>query len=402
MPPRAPDESAKIQRELLVKVTEHYQDEHGVMNVHSVVVHPGPRAWKTVSLLTFGDTETGEVKGHEFRAQTWKAKADGPGYDFEKDAYHWHCDGAEEIEAIRLLLEGEFTEAGKYKIIPAGSEAASLLEQLGAGDIGVTEAVAFMEVAGSQPDLVEALAASPKGVLVAEAVELERRRQQLDELRRTVENPDSSERDDIHPIIKKMTWVFGGDYVGEARRKALTIGDVLDVPLLRPDGSLHVVELKGANITKLIEQYRGAKDREVGTGELEDVPLIVGVAANRAIGQVMGYLTHLDESRDHILTKLKIDTRRAAATVLIGHPDFVEGYSREQVDETIRIFNSHHSRIQLRHYADLIESAERALALSSSSGDEDEDEPEGTDDWPPPADPWGPPDPPYWPEDAPF
>ncbi|GAA4110720.1 hypothetical protein GCM10022215_06070 [Nocardioides fonticola] len=386
----------------MVKVTQHYESQRGIMQVHSVTVHPGPTAWKTVSLLTFGDAATGEIKGHEFRAQTWRAKSasEGGGYDFDKTDYHWHCEGPEEVEAIRMLLNGEFTDAGKFKIVPVGSESAALLDQLARGPLGAAEAVTLMEIAGSEPDLVTALASSPKGVLVAEAVELERRRQQLANLQKVVEDPSSSERDDIHPLIKTMTWMFGGDYVGEARRKSLTSGDVLDVPLLRPDGTLHIVELKGANIPKLVEQYRGAKDRTVGVEDLaESVPLVVGVDANRAVGQVMGYLTHLDESRDTILNRFKIDVRRASATVLIGHPSFVDGYSREEIDETIRVFNSHHARIQLRHYADVIESAERALTFSADGDEGDED---GDDGAGPDSEPWGPPDPPYWPDDAPF
>lgn len=397
MPQSDPEKFAKIEHELLVKVTEHYQSDSRVMNVESVTVHPGPQKWKTVSLLTFGDPTTGEIKGHEFRAQTWTAKSGALGYDFDKTEHHWHCEGAHEIEAIRMLLQNEFPEAGKFKIIPTDGEVAALLEQLGAGEITPADAVALVELGASNPDLVAALAASPKGVLVAEAVELERRRQQLEQLRVVVNGPTSSERDDIHPLIKQMAWIFGGEFVGEGRRKALTVGDVLDVPLLRPDGSLHVVELKGANIPRLIEQYRGAKDRDVGTGDVENVPLVVGTDANRAMGQAMGYLTHLDEQRDSILTRFKIDTRRASATVLIGHPDFVEGFNRAEVDETVRIFNSHHTRIELRHYADLIETAERALALSSEDALSDDGEDSAPE--PPTFDEWGPPGAPRWPEE---
>ncbi|WP_269305760.1 hypothetical protein [Aeromicrobium sp. HA] len=395
MPSLTPEETDNISRELLVRVTQHYRDDATVMDVQSVTVHPGPKAWKTVSLVTIGDASTGEIRSREFRAQTWSAKSlsEGGGYDFEKATNRWHCEGDEEIEGIRMLLNNEFTEAGKYKIIPAGTDAAALVDQLSQGQLSGSDAVALIELAGSQPDLVAALASSPRGVLVAEAVELERRRQQLEELRRVVEDPSSSERDDIHPLVKQMTWIFGGDYLGENRRKSLTVGDVLDVPLLRPDGALHIVELKGANIPKLIEQYRGAKDRAVVTGEIENVPLVVGVEANRAVGQVMGYLTHLDESRDTIYAKFKVDARRASATVLIGHPDFVDGYSREEVDETIRVFNSHHARIQLRHYAELIEGAERALALTHN---DDLDEQSAA------AEAWGPPDPSSWADEPPF
>lgn len=222
----------------------------------------------------------------------------------------------------------------------------------------------LVELAGEDSEAVAALAASPGAVLVAEAVELERRRQDLAELRRIVEDPNSTERDDIHPQLRKMGWIFGGRYVGEARRKELVAGDRMDIPLLRPDGSLHVVELKGARIPILVEQYRGTQDRQEVAGELEEVPLVVGPEMNRAVGQVMNYLTRLDEQRDHILNRTKIDVRRASATVLIGHPDFVKNYTRAEIDGTLRIYNSHLARVEVRHYAELIESAEEALRVA--------------------------------------
>ena len=161
-----------------------------------------------------------------------------------------------------------------------------------------------------------------------------------------------------------MGWIFGGRYVREARRKELVAGDRMDIPLLRPDGSLHVVELKGARIPTLVEQYRGTQDRQEVAGELEEVPLIVGPEVNRAVGQAMNYLTCLDEQRDHILNRTKIDVRRASATVLIGHPDFVTHYTRPEIDGTMRIYNSHLARAEVRHYAELIESAEEALRIA--------------------------------------
>ena len=164
-----------------------------------------------------------------------------------------------------------------------------------------------------------------------------------------------------------MGWIFGGRYVGESTRSQLTTGDVLDIPLLRADGSLHVVELKGANIPGLVQRHRGATDPQEVAGRREELPLIVGPRVHEAVGQAMNYLCHLDEDRDHILTRFRIDVRRASATVLIGHPKFVAAnYTEDEIASTLRIHNSHHTRIEVMHYGDLIESAERALALIDS------------------------------------
>lgn len=426
-----PEEQEQIAAELRVRVTEKYLSEDRVISVRTLDVHPGPQKWKTVSLLVISDAGTGEVKKQELRVQTWARKplGEGAGYDFEKDEYHWHCEGEAEIDAVRRFLNGEFETEGRYVLIREESDVTKVIEAMGAGGIDAETLGKLIELAGENPDAVAAVASSPGALLVAEAVELERRRQDLAELKRIVEDQNSTERDDIHPQLRKMGWIFGGRYVGEARRKELVAGDRMDIPLLRPDGSLHVVELKGARIPALVEQYRGTQDRQEVAGELEEVPLVVGPEVNRAVGQVMNYLTRLDEQRDHILNRTKIDVRRASATVLIGHPDFVTNYTRAEVDGTMRIYNSHLTRAEVRHYAELIESAEEALRVAeeveaigqddAESHDESaqpEDDPwttsnasdspsSATDPWgspSPSADPWATPPPsPKWLSDEP-
>jgi hypothetical protein len=362
-------------RALEYKIQEHLRGAAEVLHVQSIVIRPGPKAWKTASILTIGDVDSGDVVTRRLIVQTWKALPydEGGGYDFEKAEQRWHCEGDTEIETLRLFLSTAFQEAGKYHLVKQGSQLGELLSTVGLDGVHESEVASLIQLLTSNEHIVAALASSSSGNLLAEAVELQRRRRQLDELRATVENPSSRERDDIHPRLREMGWVFGGQYVGEARRKQLTTGDVLDIPLLRPDGSLHVVELKGSNIPNLIEQYRGTRDPQVMNGVSEEVPLVVGPDINRAMGQAMNYLCHLDESRDHILSRFKIEARRASATVLIGHPSFVSRYTRKQVDETLRIFNGYHSRIQVMHYEELIENAERALALAgeSEAGDTD-------------------------------
>lgn len=313
--------SKQIIHDLIYSVANRHAQERGAMDVETVVVHPGPRAWKTVSLLRFPDTETGEIRGPELKARTWRAipPEQGGGYDFKQTDYHWHCEGEHEIEALRLFLNREFPAPGRYRLIQKGSEFGRLVDELEQGDVAASDVARLIQLAGRAPDLVAALAASQSGGLLAEAVELQRRRDQLAELRRIVEDPRSNERTHIHPQLKKMGWIFGGRYVGESTRRQLTTGDVLDVPLLRADGSLHVVELKGANIPSLVRRHRGPGDPQEVAGRREELPLIVGTEVHEAVGQAMNYLCHLDEDRDRILTKLKIETRRASATVLIGH-----------------------------------------------------------------------------------
>jgi antiviral defense system Shedu protein SduA len=361
----------QISNDLIYKVNQFYTRDGAEADVKTVVVHPGPKHWKEVSITRFVDPETGDLGRPKFQGKTWRMKPheDGEVTDFTETKYSWGCEGEEEIEAIRLLLNDEFQGGGRYRLVRRGSEIGRLAEAIARGDVAASDVAQLLQLAGRKPDFVKALAASENGGLLAEAVELQRRRDQLTELRRIVEDPSSTERKHIHPQLKKMGWIFGGKYMGDAARTQLTAGEVLDIPLLRPDGSLHVVELKGAKVSELVKQHRGAARPQVVAGQREEVPLIVGLEVHKAVGQVMNYLCQLDEDRDRILTKFKIDARRASATVLIGHPKFEKDYSKEEIASAFRIYNSHHARIEVMHYEDLIESAERALALDDMSSE---------------------------------
>ncbi|WP_326919837.1 Shedu anti-phage system protein SduA domain-containing protein [Actinophytocola sp.] len=66
----------------------------------------------------------------------------------------------------------------------------------------------------------------------------------------------ASTESDLHTALKQQTWIFGGRYVkGLARRRLATL-DEIDIPLLRGDGSLHVIELKRAAVPNLVEKPR--------------------------------------------------------------------------------------------------------------------------------------------------
>src|SRR5260221_633749 len=314
----------QIKRELRYKVAQRYSRNDVTINVETIVVHPGPHAWKEVSLLTFPDTATGDIRRRELRAQTWRAipSEQGGGYDFSETEYHWHCED-DEIEALRAFLSKELASPGRYRIIESGSELGELMSLISRDQVTTAQMAGLVQFAGHSPDLASTLAASETGTLLAEAVELQRRRNQLTKLHAIVQDPQSTERGNIHPQLKKMGWIFGGRYVGESTRHQLSIGDVLDIPLLRADGSLHIVELKGSNIPTLVHRHRGPTSPQTVAGHREELPLIVGPEVHQAVGQAMNYLCHLDETRDHILARFKIDTRRASATVLIGHPKFV-------------------------------------------------------------------------------
>ncbi|MFD8464392.1 Shedu anti-phage system protein SduA domain-containing protein [Streptomyces cyaneofuscatus] len=202
----------------------------------------------------------------------------------------------------------------------------------------------------------DVLAETDAGAL-AQLIELRARRAGLASLRAVVDRSDSSEGA-LHACLKNQEWIFGGAYMAELARRQYTPDTILDIPLLRGDGSLHVVELKRANIEKLIIRRSGH--------------LMLGAPAHQAVSQAQNYLRTLDENRQSILARHGVDARRASATVVIGHPQYVsENITPHEVDETLRTYNTHMARIEVITYETLLKSAERMLTLSRAEQDSD-------------------------------
>ncbi|MBQ1042203.1 MULTISPECIES: Shedu anti-phage system protein SduA domain-containing protein [unclassified Micromonospora] len=183
---------------------------------------------------------------------------------------------------------------------------------------------------------------------IADVVLLRARRRALRELDAVVLNRHSSERD-LQRALEKNLWIFGGtqlaDKLGPRR---ISRGIELDLTLLRPDGTVHVIELKRAAVPLLTHQ----RGRWVPTNEV-----------HRAVAQAMNYLVILDEDRAR-LAEQGIEVRRASAAVIIGHPQFEEEASENEVDAALRVYNSHLSRVEVVTYKQVVDRADRVLRLA--------------------------------------
>lgn len=324
-----------------------------LMWVKDVVVKSGPRAWKTAAVLCIGDKTTGEVKKLSFVVQTWEKKAIG-GYAFEKKAdYRWSCED-DEMSRIQALLNENLPHTGRFRMVEEESSAA-LVDRLTRGD--ASSAVSLMVELLDMPDVRDVLSMSDAVAAGSALVLAQRQRTALVILQKAVDDPEGTEQS-LQSALDNQWWLFGGRYIGQHRRRSLTAMDQLDIPLLRSDGSLHIVELKRANIPKLVERYRNH--------------LIVGSEVHAAVSQAMNYLRAMDEQSAIISQSMNVDVRRATATVVIGHPQFSKGGWTEQdatanaqrVSETLRTYNSHLARVEVITYADLIEGATAALQLA--------------------------------------
>jgi hypothetical protein len=193
---------------------------------------------------------------------------------------------------------------------------------------------------------------------ITEAAVIEHRRQLVAQLRELALAEDVTETK-MHNALGANDWVFGGQYVGIAARRTLMPLDQHDIPLVCADRSLHIVELKRPD-SKIVRKHRNH--------------LIVADEVHEAASQCMNYLRSLDDMGATLQTVhrnelgLDYDYRRARGTVVIGHQDRARpaGVTREQVDQTIRSYNAHLSRVQVLTYDDLLDSAERALNFEIS------------------------------------
>jgi hypothetical protein len=333
------------EEELQLRLRQDY-NAPGLIEVQSVVVKCGPKAWKTAAVLTFGDKSTGVVRNRTLRVQTWKRGVAGFGFEYKPD-FRWSCDD-DEIKRLAALLTTELPAPGTYTLVDEASAAAAIA-RLTAGDADAA-AAAVVELL-SLPSVRDALAASGAAVAGAALVTAQRQRAALDRLKAAVLDPGTTEHD-LQKVLTGEWWLFGGRFLGEHQRRQFTSLDQLDIPLLRADGSLHIVELKRAFIPKLIVRHRN-----------HAVP---GEDVHLAVGQAMNYLRALDEQAAQIRQDVGVDVRRATATVVVGHPEHSSYGDDEEVAQTLRTYNSHLARIEVISYAELLAGAEAALAVGES------------------------------------
>ncbi|MFJ9680970.1 Shedu anti-phage system protein SduA domain-containing protein [Streptomyces sp. NPDC101194] len=230
------------------------------------------------------------------------------------------------------------------------------------GTTGVTS-LTFGEMLARRSDIQDVLTgltSTPAGLLAAESAVIRRRRALVQELRALAMSEETNETI-MHKALSGQHWIFGGQYIGVAVRRDLMNLHQHDIPLISADRSLNIIELKGPEAPLV--------------GRPRQNHLILSSAVNQAVGQCMNYLRTLDEMGAALGTlhrndlNLNYDYRRARATVVIGYPERTAAdlATREQVDQTIRTYNAHLSRIQVLTYADLLDTAERALAFEEDS-----------------------------------
>ncbi|MGI5379197.1 Shedu anti-phage system protein SduA domain-containing protein [Streptomyces sp. CA-251387] len=275
--------------------------------------------------------------------------ADHPEAGIEEFLEHFRAQGEDAV-----FLQASEDRPGRY-VVPRGRAEITLwLERIiRSGRIDIADPAAEARKIVTSPEALALLAADDQGRILLQAAELRRRDARLKELRTVVEDRKATEAD-VQRALDGQYWIFGGRFVGEAAQRRLVPGDELDIPLIRGDGALHVVELKRAMSLKgpLVKRHRHA--------------WVPAAQVHEAVGQAVNYLTGLDENRERLRADFGIETRRASALVLVGHPALHPEVPEEEVNEALRTFNAHMTRVEVLTYKELLDNAERSLAGESA------------------------------------
>lgn len=327
----------------------HFSDEKHDIHSNQVVIKPGPLAYKTAEISAFADPKTGQAKSQTLTLKTFRRKSSSSGWDFKNPEASWRCEGEGEIAKLKALLDGTVSDTGVYRKIDPNSAAKAFIDLVESGKLQEDNAHDIANALSQSPQAIEALAATGAGLIFTRAVQQVARHATLSVLNNVVKDPASTEPD-IQKIVENDWWLFGGRYIAKSERRALTVLDQLDIPLICYDGSLHIVELKRANVPEIVVRYRNH--------------YIVGSHVNEAVGQVENYLRELEEQRDTIKNKLDIECRRISATIVVGHVD--HAIAKEHLYETLRTYNSHLSRVEVITYDELIANTTNALRFGSN------------------------------------
>ncbi|KXP09967.1 hypothetical protein AXK57_14225 [Tsukamurella pulmonis] len=276
-----------------------------------------------------------------------KRLPENQGYDFDNPDSKFTLKN-EEIDALRLFLSERFGEfdADAYYVRVGSPQMADLLKTK-MSTIGGEQLAGLLSAVDSQEDLAAAVEAAGHGDFLASYVMYRKNSAALDELEAAIADPTSTESV-FQKILERNPWLFGGQYVDVHDRRELAVGDQHDIPLLALDGSLHLVELKRAAIERLVKPHRNH--------------LMMGNDVHEAVSQTQNYLRTLDEEAHTIKSKFGVEAHRVFSTVVIGSAQHNKAtVSPDDLARTMRVYNSHLTRIQVITYDQLLANARSAI-----------------------------------------
>lgn len=346
--------------------------------VEQVVLREGPRAFRLATLFEILDPASGGVHHYSLKLDSVDKKKKGWFYKPEKSItlesgdpdeigrlfrfLQAHADGSlsDKKADIHIISSEEYRKLERLlDLIPdlASPDMVELVKQLiprieDAGSY-VDEFIGAFEE--SDPSTVEQLVVASRWV---------KHKRAYDELQNLIEKPGSSEKD-FQSLLEKNPWMFGSEYSELLNRRRWSRDDSLDFMLRRTsDNYLEILEIKTPFQEDLM-LFDRAHDGYYPSSKLSLV-----------LGQVIGYVTEIERSRDQIISKDSQDPLKIRARVIIGR----DGSVRQQ--EALRNLNSHLHRIEVLTFDQMARIASRVIGVFYEAGNQVEPDGEDEDDIP--------------------
>lgn len=247
-----------------------------------------------------------------------------------------------------LYIDAPEDKPGRYRLLRGRAETAVWIERILRERIDIENPEEVAQRIALSPEALMIMASDTDGQLILRAAEMQRRSAGLAELRQIAGSRTATEHD-LQRALKGQYWIFGGQYIAESAYRRLVPGDELDIPLVHGDGSMRIVELKRSMSLQqpLVKRHRNS--------------WVVTSPVHDAVSQAVNYLVGLDENREYIRDEFGLDSRRASAIVLVGHPALQPEVPEECINEALRTLNTHINRVEVLTYKELIDNAERSL-----------------------------------------
>jgi hypothetical protein len=254
-------------------------------------------------------------------------------------------DPGEQVRRLESLISTDAVTVrsraeSKDAVIP------SLVELIDSNTLDGGSLNRIMTAMAGNPDLLRTLAEMDSMGNLSDLVRGLRRKRGLEQLRRAVLE-SGTEMSDLRRLLRREWWVFGSHLVPWIREEIIPGLDEHSIPLIRFDGAIHVVIVEPSRVPDLVTG---------SVGSYRTSPLIAA-ACDRARQAIRA----LEAGRETISERLAIECGRAVATVVIGHPDFVDGVEPGPVRDELRVLNTFAAGIAVITYEELISVAEQTL-----------------------------------------
>lgn len=252
---------------------------------------------------------------------------------FPSSSGEYHVLSAEASSGVKTLIElaEETDNSGKLELLQV------LLKSAAVESANVNELVSALE--SSSTEVIQNISTATK---------LIEYRRAYDYFAKLIEDCCDNETT-LQKHLEANPWLFGSEYSVLLDRRKWTRDDNLDFMLRKTtDGYLEIIEIKTPFQEEIMRHDR-SHDSYYPSNKL-----------SVAVGQVERYIAEIERNRSEIIAKDKEDPLKIRARLIIGRD------GNENHQHALRNHNSHHNRIEILTFDQLLRIGKRTLDVFMS------------------------------------